>query len=189
MSSKFEVPDFGKFRDEVLRVARVVGGTESVKFFKESFRKGGFTDSSFQKWSQSNNPFRHGNKTLYSVGTLFNSIHKFEQGNKIVVESNTRYSDIHNNGGTITVTKAMKAHFWREYYELTGAGNRKKKGASKTRISAKAAMCKRIALMPVGAKIKIPKRQFMGHSQVMMKTVEDVFSNVVNRKFGNIDAK
>lgn len=146
MSNKFEVPDFGELRDELLRAAKVIGGKEALDFFHDSFVKEGFTDTSFQAWPKSKNPFRHGNKTLYSNSTLSRSLRKEESGNRITIRSISKYAEIHNEGGFITVTKAMKAHFWKLYYELEGA-KPKSKGATKARISAKADLCKRIALM------------------------------------------
>ncbi|MDR1181946.1 MAG: hypothetical protein LBL13_08210 [Bacteroidales bacterium] len=70
-----------------------------------------------------------GKKTMYRKGTLMQSVRKFEESNKrIVVDSDLDYAGIHNDGGTITVTKAMKAHFWKLYYALTGATKKTKRG-------------------------------------------------------------
>lgn len=185
--SKFEVPNFEGLKEEMLRIANTIGGVEAKKWFEESFRKGGFTDSSFDKWPESGNPFRLGKKTMYSSGSLFRGFVAKHGINKVIVENIQKYGEIHNNGGTIKVTKAMKAHFWKLYYELTGKAKRAR--SNKARITAKAEMCKRIALMPEGSVIKMPKRQFMGHSELMMKEMERNWLIVMNRKFGNLRAK
>ena len=181
------MPNFEGLKEEMLRIANTIGGVEAKKWFEESFRKGGFTDSSFDKWPESGNPFRLGKKTMYSSGSLFRGFVAKHGINKVIVENIQKYGEIHNNGGTIKVTKAMKAHFWKLYYELTGKAKRAR--SNKARITAKAEMCKRIALMPEGSVIKMPKRQFMGHSELMMKEMERNWLIVMNRKFGNLRAK
>ena len=103
---------------------------------------------------------------------------------KVVVVNNEPHADIHNSGGTITVTAQMKKFFWAKYYEQVGKVTTNKQGAvslNKTNraIGAKAMFCKRMALMPVGSKIKIPKRQFMGNSAALMKDFDSWFANTV----------
>jgi len=113
-----KVPDFVKLAINAKKEAMRYAGTESVKFFQQSFRDGGFTGSSFQKWKDSRSPER---KTMFKDGTLMRSIHKAsESGDTIVVESDTPYSAIHNDGGTITVTRQMQKFFWAKYYETAG---------------------------------------------------------------------
>lgn len=171
MAKKNQVPDFMKatkvIRNETARMA----AKEAVDFFKSSFVKGGFTDSSFSPWQKSKSPMA-GKRTLYKLGTLMHSIRREnESQNRIVIGSHLDYADIHNNGGHITVTKGMKAHFWKLYAHI---GKAKKKPDGRTdwksvRKNKKTEFLKRMALMPVGSKIKIPKRQFIGHSAELMK--------------------
>lgn len=188
MPNNNKIPDFNKIAVKVKRDAARIAAIESVKFFKDSFRKGGFTDTAFDKWKAGESPLAS-NKTLYKHGVLMGSIHKAsESDSKVIIESDTDYSEIHNNGGYITVTSAMKKYFWAKYYEFAGSVKRTKKGKvsqsqSNKKVSAKAEFCKRMALMKVGAKIKIHKRQFMGHSTTMMKEFEQLWQGKIELRF------
>ena len=160
---------------DLLKDASRYAGSESVKFFKESFVKEGFTDTSFTAWPKTTNPMA-GKRTMYKSGTTMQSIRKTEQTmRRVVVQSDTNHSEIHNNGGTITVTPQMKKFFWAKFYEFSRKVKLSKEGTSASfrnkgnkEISQKAMFFRRMAMMKVGSKIKIPKRQFMGNSQTMM---------------------
>lgn len=182
------VPDFLAMAKDLTANAQRYAGSESVKFFKESFVKQGFTDSSFKAWPKTTNPMA-GKRTMYGKGILMQSVRKVEQNKqRIVVESDTDYSEIQNNGGTITVTAQMKRFFWAKYYELSGKVKKTSTGKvsrskSNVKSSAKAEFCKRMALMKVGTKIKIPQRQFMGNSQTMMNQFDTFWHGQVDIVF------
>lgn len=188
MPNTNKIPDFLKISQKIKRDAARIAAVESVKFYQESFRKGGFTDTSFTAWKSTDNPLS-GKKTMYKSGVLMGSIHKVsESENKVVIESNTNHSEIHNKGGYITVTPQMKKFFWAKYYEFTGGVKRTKKGKvsqsqANRKVSAKAEFCKRMALMKVGTRIKIPQRQFMGHSTIMMKGFERIWQGQIELRF------
>ena len=182
--SKFEVPEFDKMAKNVIKETARMAATESIIFFKDSFVKEGFTDTSFQAWKKTSNPMA-GKKTLYRSGTLMQSIRKVEETIKrIVVESDTNYSEIHNSGGTIAVTVQMKKFWWAKYYEFSGKVKSTTKGKisksqSNLKTNDKAEFCKRMALMKVGTKIKIPKTQFMGDSKTMMIKFENFYNEII----------
>ena len=188
MDNTNKVPDFSAMAKDLTANAQRYAGSESVKFFKESFVKEGFTDTSFTAWKKTSNPMA-GKRTMYRTGTLMQSVRKVEQNKqRIVVESDTEYSELHNNGGTITVTAQMKRFFWAKYYELSGKRKQTSSGkASRSKYnvktSAKAEFCKRMALMKVGTKIKIPQRQFMGNSQTMMTQFDTWYKGQVDISF------
>jgi len=78
----------------------------------------------------------------------------------------------------------MKKYFWAKFYELSGKVTVNKQGAvslnkSNKAIGVKAMFCRRMALMPVGSKIKIPKRQFMGNSKTLMTDFDSWFGNII----------
>lgn len=182
------VPDFLAMAKDLTANAQRYAGSESVKFFKESFVKEGFTDSSFKAWPKTSNPMA-GKRTMYGKGILMQSVRKTEQNKqRIVVESGTDYSEIQNNGGTITVTAQMKSFFWAKFYELSGKVKQTSTGKvsrskSNVKSSAKAEFCRRMALMKVGTKIKIPQRQFMGNSQTMMNMFDTFYQGQVDIVF------
>lgn len=166
MSSNTPIPNFNKMGKELKKNAARYAASESVKFFKESFVKGGFTDTSFQKWPKSKSPMA-GKRTMQNTLKLMRSIKKKSVTmSRVIVMAESEYADLHNNGGTITVTLQMKKYFWAKYYEYN------KKGT-------KAEFCKAMALRKVGSKIKIPKRQFMGNSKVMMRDFDQWFGNII----------
>lgn len=188
MDNTNKVPDFLAMAKDLTANAQRYAGSESVKFFKESFVNEGFTDASFKAWPKSTNPMA-GKRTLYNKGVLMQSVRKVEQNKqRIVVESDTSYSEMQNNGGTITVTAQMKRFFWAKYYELSGKVKQTSTGKvsrskSNVKASAKAEFCKRMALMKVGTKIKIPQRQFMGNSQTMMNMFDTFYQGQVDIVF------
>jgi len=184
MSETNNVPNFRQISNELKKNASRYAASESVIFFKESFVKGGFTDSSFQKWQQPNNPLA-GKRSMYISGNLMRSIKKLSATmDKVVVIADSDNAEIHNSGGFIIVTAQMKKYFWAKYYEFVGKVPTNKQGAvslnkSNKSLGAKAMFCKRMALMPVGSKIKIPKHQFMGDSKTLMNNFNDWFGNVI----------
>ena len=189
MDNTNNVPDFSAMAKDLTANAQRYAGSESVKFFKESFVKEGFTDTSFTAWKKTSNPMA-GKRTLYNKGILMQSVRKVEQNKqRIVVESDTDYSEIQNNGGTVTVTPKMKRFFWAKFYEFSGKVKLNKEGTaasfnkSNKAISVKAMFFRRMALMKVGSKIKIPQRQFMGNSQTMMNQFDLWFSGQIEIQF------
>jgi phage gpG-like protein len=154
-----------------------MAAVESVKFFKNSFVKGGFTDTSFTEWAGKQSPIG-GKKIMYNTGALMQSIQKTEESTqRVVISSDTVYSEIHNDGGTITVTAQMKKYWWAQYIKFSGKtkttkGGKQSKSKDNQRTNAKAEFCKRMALMKIGSKIKIPQRQFMGESQTLMNELD-----------------
>jgi phage gpG-like protein len=172
MNQKYNTPDFEEIARGLLLDVSRHAASESVKFFKESFVRQGFTNTSFSPWPKSQTPFA-GKRTMYKSGTLMQSIRVQECSIRRVMVEALDYGEMHNNGGYITVTKGMKAHFWKLYYYLTGRESTNRRTMKK--ISSKALFCKRMALMKVGAKIKIPKRQYIGHSETMMNQFDADF--------------
>lgn len=171
-----KIPDFSSMGKVMLANAPRFAAVESEKFFRESFVKQGFTDRAFAPWKKTENPLA-GKRTLFRTGTLQRSIRKKEVSKtRVVIEADSDYAEIHNEGGTITVTVKMKKYFWYKYYQLAGIDSVKTAKTGKVSKSkkaqttnAKAEFCKRMALLPVGTKIKINKTQFMGESATMMR--------------------
>jgi hypothetical protein len=170
MSHQNKIPEFLKMATDLKKEASRYAAVESVKFFKESFVKGGFTDTSFTAWKKSKTPLS-GKRTLFKSGKLMRSIRNtVATVDHIVDESQLDYSEIHNDGGYIIVTTQMKKFFWAKYNELG------KKGA-------KANFCKAMALKKTGSKIKIDKRQFIGESKTMMNMFDTFWRGRVDIVF------
>ncbi len=187
MARKNKVPEFMQMAKELKKNASRYAASEAVKFFKDSFVNGGFTDEAFQKWQQTNNPLA-GKHTMYNSGNTMRSIKKKSVTmQKVVVIADSRHAAIHNEGGYIVVTEKMKKYFWAKYYEFVGGVTTNKRGAvslNKKNVSLgkKAMFCMAMALKPVGSKIKIPQHQFMGKSKVLMKNFDQWFGEVVKNQ-------
>lgn len=71
------------------------------------------------------------------------------------------YASIHNEGGELTITTKMKKYFWAKHIE-----------AKNTKNIIEAEQFKAMALKPIGSKIIIPKRQFIGNHPKVKEAVE-----------------
>lgn len=182
-------PDFAKHLKEIHRARPRMVAIEAKNFFKDGFRKGGFTDKSFEAWPQRDSPLG-GKKILIGKGNtenLMQSIRTFERNkNRVRTGTDVVYADIHNKGGKITVTPAMKKFWWAKYYEFAGKIKTTKTGKMSQAkanlvINKKAEFCRNMALMKVGSKIKIPQRRFIGESQTLLKQFEEWFAAEIDK--------
>ena len=184
MKNKFDVPDFKALGKIAVKSMPVIGRVESLKFFKDRFIYQGWEDSSFQPWPKAKNPFA-GKKALMSLRDSFNC--KEETSKRVVIENTKSFASTHNDGALITVTEKMKKYFWWQYsihagsVQYHGNGNMYR-GKENSNMNAKAKFCRAMALKPVGSKIKIPKRKFMGNSKKLMNNMEYTITNYIDRK-------
>lgn len=115
---------------------------------------------------------------LIGKGKLRRSIRARMASNSITFTSSEDYASIHNEGGYIVVTAKMKRFFWAMAYEAQGktktTSGKKSKSGKAEKWNKRAEMFKGLALQPVGSKIKIPKRQFIGTSPEVKQSVERV---------------
>lgn len=132
-----------------------------------------------EKWKGTNSPNQRGT-LLMRTGKLRKSIRANINGNSIHFTSALEYASIHNNGGEIAVTAKMKRFFWAMHYKAAGAAEKYLRGKTKERLSKEAQYWKSLALMKVGAKIKIEKRQFIGDHPQVKKVIEDVVDHHKN---------
>lgn len=120
---------------------------------------------------------------LVSTGKLRRSIRAKATNTAVVFSSSLSYAAIHNEGGEITVTNKMKRFFWAKYYELGGKIKYKKKGGitkASIRVSEEAEFFKAMALKPVGSKITIPERRFIGDHPNISREVERICKANIN---------
>lgn len=183
---------FETFFKNVLNRVKIEVAEEFDKNFE---RKGFFED----KWPDAKKPNAKGSLMMRS-GALRRGNQSRIEGENIVFTNSKPYAQIHNEGGTITVTAKMKKFFWAMYYQ---AANKviysvKDKAARKTKkndqLSLEANYWKSLALMKVGEKIKIPKRQWIGwhprveeiikkHFDEQMRGIEQQVTKMLTPKF------
>lgn len=134
---------------------------------KDNFRQGGYVDGGLHPWKSTL-------RQAYGVGedrartpllsrerNLMNNTRHRYIPYQASVYNNTPYASYHNQGATTTVTERMKGFFWARYKET------------------KAEMYKFLALKPVGSKIVIPQRRFMGESAELTQKVEKIIDEVL----------
>lgn len=153
--------------------------------FDQNFeRKAFFTD----KWEgvKLHNPK---GSMMARTNNLRNSIKYDILNEQITWSSSLPYASIHNEGGEITVSEKMKRFFWAMFYKAAGAVT-KTKSQRNERLTIEAQQWKALALMKVGQKIKVEKRQFIGDHPQARQAVQNVwndnfkdFENYMNSKF------
>lgn len=183
-----EVPNFAEIALKIKKGRPRIVAVEAMKFFKDSFQKGGFTDTAFQKWKDGRSPFR-GKKTLIGADNTMNlmqSIRTMEESeSRVKTGTDSAYSEIHNDGGYITVTKKMKKYWWAQFYKFDKQTKKSADGksmritASNRKLGAKAEFCRGMAMMKTGRKIRIPQRKFIGESKTLFDTLDKWFASVV----------
>lgn len=87
------------------------------------------------------------------------------------------YAGLHQTGGFITVTRAMQKFFWVQYYKhappARARGRASRGRGAAPNLSPEALFWRAMALKPVGAKIKVPKREFMAINPYIETLAED----------------
>lgn len=168
MSSFEKAPDFEAMGAQLVNDAMRYASVKGLQFFQDSFYKGGFTDKSFQKWEGRKGDVDPGRKVLVKSAFLMNSL-QVEVGDKrITFFSDAEYADIHNNGGIINVrvTEKSRKYFWLMYKRT------------------KKEMWKYMALTKKEVMtVTIPKRQFLGPSETLMKQLDEWLLQTILKRF------
>jgi phage gpG-like protein len=161
----------------------------SQEFDKNFQRQGFFTEA----WQRHKTPLSKGS-ILTGTGDLRRSIRTVSDQKSITFISDLPYAAIHNEGGEIKVTQRMKSYFWHRYYEAVGRLEHKKDGGMRrtkknASLNADAEVWKHMALMRVGAVIKIPKRRFLGESPEVRRICEDTISRNLEEYFSEFGSE
>lgn len=161
----------------------------SDEFDKNFTRQGFFAEA----WERRRSPLRPGGAILVDTGNLRRSIGSKSDSDSITFFSDAEYAAIHNEGGEIKVTARMKRFFWAKYYEASGSFGRKKNGEKRgdrrtRQLTAEAEFWQHMALMKVGATIRIPRRQFLGYSPEVEKYVTEIIEENLEEFFGGDDS-
>lgn len=152
------------FNDKIRRLKRVYdnfpegAGIEAENFFKERFNRKNWVDRTPEPWKANAKPpdwvpiqwRKRRGSLMVDSGRLKRSIRVIKTTkNSVIVGTDVPYAQIHNEGGTINQTLNIKQH------------TRKRKGRTE---SVTAHTRKRT--------IKIPKRQFIGESAILLRRIE-----------------
>lgn len=158
---------------------------EMADEFDRNFERQAFFS---QAWERRKSPTRPGGHILVDTGSLRRSITSVMTDNSIIFRSDHPAAAIHNEGGEIKVTARMKRFFWYKYYSTTGSFGRRKDGTLRrdkrnVQLTTEAEFWKFMALMKVGAKIKIPRRRFLGNAPEVEQTVREIIEENITEYF------
>ena len=167
--------DLKQFHQNIIKDVK----TELAEEFDRNFERKAFFD---QKWPGTKLINRKGSMMARTNNLRRGYIARIE-GEKIAFTNSMPYAVIQNEGGEITVTAKMKKYFWAMYYQSIGGmtfsvkTKQPSKNKKNERLSIEAEQFRNMALMKVGAKIKIPSRRVIGDHPEVRKAVERVVGN------------
>lgn len=169
----------------ILRDIQVELGDE----FDRNFERQAFFS---RAWQRRKSPMRPGGLVLVASGDLRRSVRSEIRESSIVFFSDLPHAAIHNEGGEIRVTARMKRYFWYRHYSATGSFGRRKDGSLRKdkknrQLSSEADFWKAMALMKVGATIRIPQRKFLGTSPEVEAAVRQIIEENLTDYINNID--
>lgn len=136
-------------------------GIIAVKFTKERFRGKNWVDKQRNPWK----PRKKKDKgsLLAKSGRLKRSIRKLSSGRFYVfIGTDVAYAQIHNEGGEINQSVNVRAH---------NRGNGRKRKVHRVRAHRRK------------MKAKIPQRQFLGESALLVRRIERHMYKQVNKEF------
>lgn len=172
------------------RLPRKVGIT-AVNHFRRNFRDAGWRDNGLHPWKKTLRQQAGGNDAKYTPLTsrrdhLMRSI-QYEQTapGEVTVTDPVPYAAIHNEGGTLnthpSVTPKMRRFAWAKAYSLAGV---KGKGRLPKELPPEAAKWCALALTKksrLNITAHIPRRQFMGESHELMREINNIINQSLNR--------
>lgn len=183
----------GSMDDQMQRMLKRIIRDVQVELGEE-FHKNFERQAFFSRpWQRRKSPLRPGGAILVDSGKLRRDLKSQAGDNKVTFYSHHPAAAIHNEGGEIVVTEKMRKFFWHKYYEAQGSLGRKKNGEYRRnkynlRLTTEAVFWRNMALMKVGSKIKMPRRQFVGNAPEVDKAVSDIIDKNM-KKFLNNDCK
>lgn len=166
-------------------------GRMAKDHFQENFRKGGFVNNGLQQWPKSKRQLSGTSLAAAQYGPLlsgrnhlFSSMKYTPSDYRVKVANEVPYAAIHNEGGTVnpTVTPEMRRFAWAMFYKSSG----KKKGKKGSMLSnPDAERWKALALTKKSKlTVKIPKRQFLGESAELRKSINDKIEKELSKILG-----
>lgn len=163
------MPDFEKLGKKMVADAVRYSSVHALNFFKDSFQKQGWTDTAFVAWPSRTNDTRVGGAVLTQTGHLRDSLQILSRSRfKLIFGTHAPYAQIHNEGGTLSipVTEKSRKFFW-YMFKATGEVHWKWM-----------ALTKKERMV-----VKMPKRQFIGHSDTLMKELQNWWVGHIEKEF------
>lgn len=164
-TNDFPIPDFHAIGNSLKKDVRRYAKVYCLQWFDDSFQNQGFTDASLVKWDERNKPdYRPGGAILVNTTYLRKSIAVMQENDsEITFGTNAPYARLHNEGGRLRAVQYVRAH------HRTRKGVREQVKAHARKVD-----------------IKYPKRQFMGHSHLMMQNLDTWLLKEIQKRFSNL---
>ena len=172
-------------------------GRMAKDHYQENFRKGGFVNGGLQKWPVTKRQLSGSTRAVASYGPLlsgrnhlFSSIKYMPGDYRVTVSNDLPYAAIHNQGGTVStaVTPKMRRFAWYMYYNTSGRSPKGQKGKKKSpaqSASPQAEFWRNLALTrKQKLTVKIPKRQFIGKSEELTKSINEKIEREITNILG-----
>jgi len=171
------------YRRVSARLPRALGGV-AVNFFKDSFKRQGWLDKRTEKWPARKKSAKRntGRAILIDRGRLRNSIILAKvSGNMAVVNAQAPYAAAHNEGfkGRVKV----KAHERGVYSKYKAVSTNLETGKTRSRTMTYQSGSRKVRAH--SRQMNLPRRQFMGDSEVMFKKMDVVVTRAVDQIFNN----
>ncbi len=138
-----------------------VGGW-AVEFFKGSFDRQGFIDTHYERWAMRNKNAKRndGRKLLIDSGRLRRSIKVISTtSDTVTIGSDVVYAETHNEGLTINYPPKQRVINFRRRKDNQVRFAQAKKATFSQKVSGR------------GHSVKMPKRQFIGQSDLLEKRI------------------
>lgn len=144
-----EFPDFSKksiSSSLFFRKLPTLAGNMALNFFNDSWRRRGFIDTGIERWPKRKGKATKSNRALLvKTGRLRRSLRTQTNGSIVRIYTEVPYAKAHNEGANIKGVVTVRDHTRR-----TKKGNRITVRSHSRKLN-----------------IRIPKRQFMGHSDLL----------------------
>lgn len=185
LRSKMSQIDQALKRDIPIKVGR-----RAADLFKQNFQLSGYQNGGLHPWPKTRRQLQGGSAAFFQRGPLLSGSDHLKQSityvpanRQVTVGTSVPYAATHNQGATINVTPAMRAHMWKMYYQEIGSA--KTRNGRKAE-SDKARMWKAMALgLKKKKTITIPQRQFLGDSpelrSIVTTTLEQELTRIITQ--------
>jgi len=148
-----------KFMANLPRLA----GNTALNFYDDSFTRQGFIDRRFQRWparKTKDKNKRQRRNILIQSGRLRRSLRMRTAGSNVIIFTDVPYAEAHNEGKRIRGRVTVRSHTRRTTKGKTRVRRHRRK-----------------------VDFKMPKRQFMGHSELLDKRLELLVTNAIDDFF------
>lgn len=163
--SEIQIPDFLAIAEKLKSDVRAFAKVFCLQWFDDSFQNQGFTDGSFQAWQKRKEPDKRAGAAIMIDTTFLRKSLAVLGENETQMEFGTHvpYAGVHNNGERIRAIRNVRAYHNKNFM---GKGKRVQIKAHTRKVD-----------------FTMPKRQFIGESQLLMEGLDNWFLKELEKRF------